>query len=73
MKGDYYMILTDIPVTCDGIKSVMSFDNHKQLYDYMIANNIVSCRSCATLASLNITGYITVTPNDIKKILESGD
>ncbi len=67
------MILTDISVTCEGIKSVMSFDNHKQLYDYMIANNIDSCRSCAIIASLNVTGYVTVTPNDIKKILESED
>lgn len=67
------MILTDISLTCDGIKSVMSFDNHKQLYDYMIKNNIDSCRSCATIASLNITGYITVTLEDIKKILESED
>ena len=63
------MLLTNIMLVCEGKKAPLSFENHQELYDYMITHDIPSCSTSATIAGVEVMPPITVTPEDLQKIL----
>ena len=63
------MLHTDIMTTYEGKQINVSFDNHKDMYNYMLENGITSCRAYTTIASVKVTEEITITLNDLEKVL----
>lgn len=64
------MLVTDIVGSADGKTSTYSFNNHADLYDYMVKHDITACHIHATLASVQVTDRIEVTQADLKRLLE---
>lgn len=62
------MIITDIKGVVDGVESVYSFKNHKELKDYMTKHNIDSCHCYATLGSVKVTELIEVRIDDLEGV-----